>query len=125
MSRCEWFRGGEEFAVEWKFDKGDGGWKAVADCTLSVQDGHLIVEGTGVDSHFTNTTKAPAGWKRLRLRAKFKGGLAGQVFWSEEGKASFSEERSVTYASGGNNGTRPRPVWASRGGNDDKERDRT
>ena len=98
------FAADKDLAVEWKFDRDNGGWKAVADCTLTVQDGHLVVEGTGDDPHFTVATKAPAGWKRLRIRAKFKGGLTGQVFWSEEGQDSFVEERSVTYASGGNDG---------------------
>ncbi len=99
------FAAEKDLAVEWKFDSGNGGWKAVNDCTLSVQGGHLIVESTGDDPHFTNATKAPAGWKRLRIRAKFKGVLNGQVFWSEPGKDGFSEDRSVTYVSSGKDGS--------------------
>lgn len=95
----------KDLAAEWKFDSSDGGWKAARDCTLSVKAGHLFVDSTGGDPHFTNEVKAPAGWKRLRIRARFKGGLNGQVFWSEEGKPGFVEERSVTFSTNGNDGS--------------------
>ncbi len=87
--------------VSWKFDKDNADWKAEVDCKLSTQNGRLIVEMTGVDPHFTTSVKAPAGWKKLRIRVDAPGALNGQVFWAEESKVGFSEERSVQFSIGG------------------------
>ncbi len=99
------FAAEKDLVAQWKFDADDGGWKAVVDCKLTVKDEHLVVDSTGKDPHFTNSVKAPAGWKRVRIRARFKGGLNGQIFWSEEGKPGFVEERAVSFSTNGNDGS--------------------
>lgn len=91
----------KDLAAEWKFQTDAAGWLAATDCKLTTRDGRLIVESTGSDPHFTNSVKAPAGWKKLRMRVNAPGALNGQVFWSEDGKAGFSEDRSVNFQIGG------------------------
>lgn len=95
------FAADNDLVSNWKFDKDTAGWKPETDCKLSINQGRLVVESTGADPHFTNSVKAPAGWKKLRMRVNAPGALNGQVFWAEEGKNGFSEDRSVQFSIGG------------------------
>lgn len=87
--------------ASWKFDSDTAGWKAVTDCTLSVKNGLLIIDGTGKDPHLAAAASGPAGWKVLKLQARFRGRLDGQLFWSEAGRDGFAEERSVRFETRG------------------------
>ncbi len=81
----------------WEFGSDTGGWKATADCELSVQDGMLRIRSTGRDPQMVVQAASPAGWTRLRMHARFKGRLRGQVFWTTESEPATSEKRSVQF----------------------------
>ncbi|MHC4878107.1 MAG: c-type cytochrome [Planctomycetota bacterium] len=89
-------------SVQWSFTDDTAGWTPVTDVKLEAKDGHLIVIGTNRDPHFMADVKATGGQKLLKIRAKFKGRLQGQVFWAEQGKDGFSEQRSARYETRGN-----------------------
>ena len=89
-------------SVNWSFTDDTAGWKPVTDVKLEAKDGHLIVIGTNRDPHFVANVKASGGQKLLKIRAKFNGRLEGQIFWAEEGKDGFSEQRSARYETRGN-----------------------
>jgi putative heme-binding domain-containing protein len=86
-----------EVAHEWTFEKGSAGWQEITQVELSTRDGLLSVVGTGGDPHFGADVKAPAGWKLLRIQARFQGRLNGQVFWAADGKRGTSEAMSVRF----------------------------
>ena len=82
---------------EWTFQDGLAGWKPLTQVELGTRDGLLTVKSTGNDPHFISDVQAPAGWKLLRIYARFPGRLNGQVFWATDGKGGTSEARSARF----------------------------
>lgn len=82
---------------EWTFKEGVAGWQAITQVELDTRDGFLTVSSTGADPHFYADVNAPAGWKLLRIDARFRGRLNGQVFWATDGRGGTSEARSVPF----------------------------
>ena len=84
-----------DVAASWEFKDGTAGWKVMSQCELATDQDRLVIRSLGGDPHFVTDVSAPAGWKLLRLRARFRGRLNWQLFWGEDGKDGFSEQRSV------------------------------
>ncbi len=83
----------------WDFDDGLGGWGKPVQAKLSVKDGILQVQATGIDPYMTcsfedDGSAGPTGSivLRLRLRGSSDGPL--QVFWMTRENPAASEQRS-------------------------------
>ncbi len=86
-----------EEITRWNFDNDTDGWQAQRECKLSNADGALIIDSQGNDPHLSVSVDAPAGWKELSFRAKFKGRYSGQIFWTTAKQPGTSENRSVNF----------------------------
>jgi putative heme-binding domain-containing protein len=83
--------------AEWNFDDGAEGWKAKNQCELFASDGVLRVRSTGNDPFMGAPVEGPAGWKTITIRAKFKGVLNSQLFWTTKAEPGTSEATSVRF----------------------------
>ena len=81
----------------WNFDKDADGWNAVRHCRCSVKDGVLRLISVGNDPRVATKVAGPAGWKELTIRAKFRGRVNGQVYWTTKARPGTSEKNSVRF----------------------------
>lgn len=82
---------------EWRFDNDTDGWQALSQSELKVQDGQLLVTGTGDDPFIGAEVKGVAGKVVLRFLAETEQDGVGQVFWWTEGQPSPDGNRLVTF----------------------------
>lgn len=81
----------------WDFDTEKNDWRAGAQCRLRLGDGNLVIQSTGRDPQMVAKVEAPAGWKKLSVRARARGKLRGQVFWTTTEQEGTSEEASARF----------------------------
>ncbi|MDG2128541.1 MAG: heme-binding protein [Fuerstiella sp.] len=80
------------------FDDGADGCRPLNQIQLSAQDGVLRVIGEGSDPHFVMPAAGGTeGWKKLVMRARFRGRLSSQIFWTTESEPNTSEKNSVRF----------------------------
>ncbi|MCP4786721.1 MAG: c-type cytochrome [Fuerstiella sp.] len=90
------------------FDDGTDGCRPLNQIQLSASDGALHVVGEGGDPHFVAPAAGgTAAWKKLVIRARFRGRLTSQIFWTTDAEPNTSEENSVRFRmkGGGKNWT--------------------
>lgn len=84
--------------VAWTFDDGLDGCRPLNQTQLSSQGGVLHVVGEGGDPNFVIPAEGgAAGWKKLVIRARFRGRLSAQIFWTTEAESNTSEKNSVRF----------------------------
>jgi putative heme-binding domain-containing protein len=84
--------------VAWTFDDGVDGCTPLNQTQLSAADGALHVVGEGGDPNFViPAAGGVAGWKKLVIRARFRGRLSSQVFWTTDAQPNTSEKNSVRF----------------------------
>jgi tetratricopeptide (TPR) repeat protein len=83
-----------DLIAAWNFDVGAAGWSAASQCRITPAGGLLKVESTGNDPQMTVAVSAPAGWKKLTIRARTKEPIKGQVFWATSSRPSYAEQFS-------------------------------
>lgn len=81
-------------AKRWTFPADAAAWTAQNDLTLKAGDGALAVTASGPDPQMTAKVDAPAGWKTLVIKARFRGQINGQLFWTTASAPGTSEENS-------------------------------
>ncbi len=81
--------------ARWDFQTDNSGWTPNGQVQLDVVNGTLTVTSTGNDPYLTGSVKAPAGWHKLTLAAKFAGKADFQVFWNTEKDNGTAEARSA------------------------------
>lgn len=81
--------------ARWDFQTNESGWTPNGQVQLSVADGTLNIRSTGNDPYLTSSVKAPAGWHKLTLAAKFDGTADFQIFWNTKKDNGTAEARSV------------------------------
>ncbi|MBM83966.1 MAG: heme-binding protein [Planctomycetaceae bacterium] len=87
----------EKLVASWSFEKDNNGWAAQNQCEIKARDGSLHVKSTGRDPFSGTRVKAPAGWLKLTIKAKFRGTLNSQLFWTTEAENDTSESKSVRF----------------------------
>ena len=84
--------------VAWTFDDGLDGCRQLNQTQLSATDSVLHVVGKGGDANFViPAAGGTAGWKKLVIRARFRGRLSAQIFWTTETQPNTSEKNSVRF----------------------------
>jgi putative heme-binding domain-containing protein len=84
--------------VAWTFDDGMDGCRPLNQTQLSAADGVLHVVGEGGDPNFVvPAAGGVAGWKKLVIRARFRGRLSAQIFWTTDVEPNTSEKNSVRF----------------------------
>ena len=84
--------------VVWTFDDGIDGCRPLNQTQLSAADGALHVVGEGGDPNFVIPADGGvAGWKKLVIRARFRGRLSAQIFWTTDAESNTSEKNSVRF----------------------------
>ena len=78
----------------WKFPADAGAWKSLNNVELKSAENQLIVTAKGDDPQLATNVEAPAGWKTLVVKAKFRGQINGQLYWTTAGQPATSEEAS-------------------------------
>ena len=81
----------------WKSKEDFAQWKPLAQVELEVTAKGLILTSTGGDPHMIADISAPAGWKKLIIKAAFKGTVNSQIFWTTTKNPGTSEGRSVRF----------------------------
>lgn len=81
-------------AKKWQFPADAAAFKSLNNIDLKSTDSGLVVTATGTDPQLGAKVEAPAGWKTLLVKAKFRGQLNGQVYWTTAGQTDTSEEAS-------------------------------
>lgn len=76
----------------WTFEQDAEGWSEPHQCNLSVADGVLLVEATGVDPFFHNRFDMPGGTYLLRMRVRTDKADFAQVFWSTDATPTIGPE---------------------------------
>ncbi len=84
--------------LRWDFDT-SAGWQATHACRLSVEDGVLRVEATGVDPYFHSPvlSQPVSGPVWVRLRLKTPHADRWQLFYTTEQSPRWCEEQSVRF----------------------------
>jgi len=80
------------------------GWRALRDCTISLEDGALTVHSTGRDPGImTRDVPKVPGPFIFELRMKSNSHGAGQVYWATDKRGTFKSDQSFIFAVGHNN----------------------
>ncbi|MFM1801208.1 MAG: hypothetical protein RJA81_560 [Planctomycetota bacterium] len=86
---------------KWQFPADASSWTAQNDLNLKASKEALVVTATGGDPQLTTKVDAPQGWKALIIKAKFRGQMSGQLFWTTESQPATSEQASRRFNSRG------------------------
>ncbi len=78
----------------WKFPADAGVWKSLNNLELKTVENQLVVTATGTDPQLATNVEAPAGWKTLVVKAKFRGQINGQVYWTTASQPATSDDAS-------------------------------
>ncbi|MFM7590233.1 MAG: heme-binding protein, partial [Isosphaeraceae bacterium] len=78
----------------WKFPADASAFKSLNDLEVKSADDRLVITAKGIDPQLGTKVDAPAGWKTLVVKARFRGQLNGQLFWTTASQQSTSEEAS-------------------------------
>jgi len=81
----------------WNFDRGADGWAAEHECTLSSEDGKLVVCSTGTDPYLAAPVDLPGGDCLLKIKARSATGGGGQIFWTTDRSPNRSEKQSARF----------------------------
>lgn len=82
----------DKLVKSWTFDKNGEGWIEPHDCELSVAEGVLLAEATGVDPFFQNRFEMPGGTYLMRLRIRTDKAEFAQLFWSTDATPTIGPE---------------------------------
>lgn len=83
-----------KLAKRWSFPADAAAWTVQSDAKAAAGDAALVVTATGVDPALSAKVEAPAGWKTLVIKAKFRGQMSGQLYWTTASTPGTSEENS-------------------------------
>lgn len=89
----------------WKFPADAAAWTAQNDLTVKLGQNEMAITVTGGDPQLATKVTAPAGWKTLVVKAKFRGQIMGQIFWTTASQPATSEEASRSFNARGQNET--------------------
>ncbi|MCY2932955.1 MAG: c-type cytochrome [Planctomycetota bacterium] len=89
----------------WKFPADAAAWTAQNDLTVKLGQNEMALTVTGGDPQLATKVTAPAGWKTLVVKAKFRGQIMGQIFWTTASQPATSEESSRSFNARGQNET--------------------
>ncbi|RLT13528.1 MAG: hypothetical protein DWI24_04300, partial [Planctomycetota bacterium] len=89
----------------WKFPADAASWTAQNDLTVKLGQNEMALTVTGGDPQLATKVTAPAGWKTLVVKAKFRGQIMGQIFWITASQPATSEEASRSFNARGQNET--------------------
>ena len=81
----------------WKSKADFTQWKPLTQIELQATDEGLQITATGGDPHMIAGVSAPAGWKKLIIKASFQGVVNSQIFWTTPKNPGTSEGRSVRF----------------------------
>ncbi len=90
---------------KWQFPADAAAWTAQNDLTVKLGKNEMALTVTGVDPQLSTKVDAPAGWKTLVVNAKFRGQIAGQIFWTTASQPATSEQLSRNFNARGKNET--------------------
>lgn len=68
----------------------------MANCKLTLKKNGLHVQSQSNDPHFHSLVDLPKGWKRMVIKADFRGRANGQVFWATQNQ-SYDSNQSVSF----------------------------
>ena len=89
----------------WESKEDFAQWKPLAQVELEVTAKGLILTSTGGDPHMIADISGPAGWKKIIIKAAFKGTLNSQIFWTTTKNPGTSEGRSIRFKMAGRGGS--------------------
>lgn len=79
---------------KWDFTADTAGWRALNHCTVTAADGALQIYCTDSDPYLAASLRCPGGQLILRARIKSATDGSGQLFWSTDRQAGFTERYS-------------------------------
>ncbi len=85
----------------WNSQQDFSEWKPLNQVELQPTAEGLVVTSTGGDPHMIAAVSGPAGWKKLIIKASFRGTLHSQIFWTTDKNPGTSEGRSVRFKMAG------------------------
>jgi hypothetical protein len=81
--------------MQWSFERDAGGWNAVNQCNVSLQEGALRIISNGEDPYLVVQLKNPVpGPLAVRIKLRSNGNGTGQFFWTSDRRPRWSEDQS-------------------------------
>lgn len=82
---------------KWQFPADSAEWTAQNDLELKSIKNAIVLTAKGGDPQLTTKVDGPEGWKTLVVKAKFRGQINGQLFWTTKSQPATGEQASVRF----------------------------